>query len=300
MSRGKEKVMKRTVRIMLTCLVLLLGITSAVPAQAAAKKKVSVLTQMVVDHVQEDEDGGYTYKLTYDKKGFIKKATAVRSNKSEKITYKFKYNKKKQITKQTAQPYFLGRKQPVCTAKYKYNKKGFLSKATIYEKNKKQGVYQFTWDSAGKLLTEKEYNGAGALIQQKTYEYFADGSLAKVTYTKSGGVVDAVSIYQAAGAGSNTYVENDGATGKTFMRGERTFAGGRLKAEAIERYDDSDGEEFANWYNLAEVTCKYKKIKTTSKTKVNKQQANILQYLYLGDYLFQNHTCDYMSPYLNY
>ena len=73
MSRGKEKVMKRTVRIMLTCLVLLLGITSAVPAQAAAKKKVSVLTQMVVDHVQEDEDGGYTYKLTYDKKGFIKK-----------------------------------------------------------------------------------------------------------------------------------------------------------------------------------------------------------------------------------
>ena len=292
--------MKRTVRIMLTCLVLLLGIASAVPAQAAAKKKVTLLKEMVVNHVQEDEDGGYTYKLTYDKKGFIKKATAVRSNGSEKTTYKFKYNKKKQITKQTAQPYFLGKKQPVCTAKYKYNKKGYLSKATIYEKNKKQGVYQFTWDSKGKLLTEKEYNAKGALTGQKTYEYGTDGSLMKITYTKTGGVVDAVSVYQSSGPGSNTYVENDGATGKTFMRGERIFAAGKLKTETIERYDDSDGEEFANWYNLAEVTCKYKKIKTASKTKVNKQQANILQYLYLGDYLFQNHTCDYISPYLNY
>ena len=100
--------MKKISKILITCLLLVSMLVTAVPsgAKAAAKSKVAVPTSIVRSYIAEDtgEASPYTvdYKIKYDKNGRIKKITSVSHITDSEWTTTFTYKKSGKNTKVTA------------------------------------------------------------------------------------------------------------------------------------------------------------------------------------------------------
>ena len=259
--------MKRTFRVLVTMLAVIIGVSFVMPAQAASKKKtVYVMTKAVVtDYESEDT---YAYNISYKKNGLISKSSLSISGWAG-ISFKFKYNGKSQIKKQTNKQYFLGTKVGSGSAKFTYTKKGYLKKSTLYNrKGKKAATHKYSWNSNGQQTADRKYNSKGKLVEATYYTYDKNGQCTSRREYENGSLVCRV-IYKNTGANSDMMLKYD-SSGNLQEKTYRTFKHGDVVSATSY---DADG------FKTSVSKCYYKKVSTKKAGKVTRQQESIFSFL---------------------
>ena len=243
-------------------------------SDAASAKTVYVMTKIVINDYDPDEDEGFdtskiVYTCAYDKKGLIKTGTVKTDNGNIKMKTSYNYRKGNKLKNSKTKTFYKGKNVNADTSKtFTVNSKGFVTKIKSYnEKKKVDGIFKYKWNKKGKVTSIQEYSSGGKLKETTKYTYSSDGKISNVKeYSPSGKVDDVLNYSYAGNQITIAELDDDGSIDtKTIV----TLKNGNIMK--MEEYDE-DGKLDKK------AVFTYKKVKTTKKNYVNAQQALITEF----------------------